>query len=199
MRVPLFFEMNHKKIVIIGGGKVALRKVRKLVEYGADIYCISTTFLPEFDALKGIYRIEHSYATEYIEGALFVIAATSDKEINYEVWLDCKEEKILCCVADRPELSDVIFPASFHRGELTLAVGTEGNSPILAKNILEDLKQRYDESYKERVALLGLIRRWIIENERDEDNKKQLLQDIIDYDLTELHGLYRAMTKEEEI
>lgn len=185
---PIMLNLKDKKIVIIGAGKVALRKLQKLIEYDGHLTVVSPEIKKEFYNYKDeINIIKDKYKKEYILNSLLVIAATNDKSLNEKISNDCKDENILCnSITNRD--SDFIVPSSIKRGDLTISISTNGKSPSLAKKIRRELSEKYDKEYIEYLKLLDNIRKLVIEKCNDENKRKEILNEIIDLSLDDLKG-----------
>lgn len=158
---PVFLNIMGKRCVVIGGGKVALRKVKRLFECGADVTVISPR--PHFDitrlaAKRAIHLIQREYKLEDLKKAAIVMACTDDKDLNRKVADQAKKRKLLVNVADDPESSDFIIPSSFRRGKLTVAVSTSGVSPALSRKIRTKLQKSFGEEYASLLPLIGEVR-----------------------------------------
>jgi len=184
MMTPLLFNLKNKKVLVVGGGKVATRRIGTLFENGAQVVCVS----PQFSNClvktqdEGLTLVKGSYDSDQLEGIDLVVTATNSEAINAQVRKDCRRLGIWCNRVDNPDDSDYIFPSVIRRGDLTLSVCTEGASPFLTKAIVKDLSQRYDESYIERTALLRECRKRILEKGQD----TQILKDLSDCTIEEL-------------
>jgi siroheme synthase-like protein len=155
---PIFLNLRGKKCVVIGGGHVALRKVKMLLEGGANVFVISRTSHPEITKLskrKTIHLIQRDYKAGDLKNAVITLACTNVKEVNRKVAVEAKKTDVLVNVADDPERSDFITPSFFKRGNLMVAVSTAGVSPALARKIRTKLEKTFGEEY---ASLLSLIR-----------------------------------------
>jgi len=158
---PIFLNISGKRCVVVGGGKVALRKVRMLLEYEARVEVISPELCSE---LKGLARdgkicaLNREYQAGDLKGATIAIAATANSDINLKVLNEAQREAILVNVVDDPEISDFIVPAYVRRGVITIAVSTSGRSPALARKIRTRLEKEFGEEYAFLVHLIGEVR-----------------------------------------
>ena len=146
---------------MIGGGEVAARKVARLLDCGAQVSVVSPELVPELAALKKEKRMEHiddEYAGEYLYGATLVIGATDDEKINATISQDAKAKGIPVNIVDDPQKCDFILPSLVERGDLTIACGTGGNSPALARHLREELEAAYGEEYVTLLNILGQLR-----------------------------------------
>jgi siroheme synthase-like protein len=158
---PVSLNIQGKRCVVIGGGKVALRKVKMLLDCRANVSVISPKPHPDIAKLskeRAIHLIQRDYEAQDLKGAVIAIACTDVKEVNRKVADEAKKTRILVNVADDPELSDFIIPAFFRRGNLTFAVSTSGVSPALARKIRTKLEKSFGEEYASLLSLIGEVR-----------------------------------------
>jgi siroheme synthase-like protein len=158
---PIFLNLHGKKCVVVGGGKVALRKVTTLLDCGADITVISPKPHAEISKLfknKAIRLVRRNYGPGDLRRAALSIAATHVKEINRKVAEESKKHGTPVNVVDDAELSDFIIPSSFRRGDLSVAVSTSGMSPALAKKIRAKLEKNMGIEYAYLLSLIAEIR-----------------------------------------
>jgi precorrin-2 dehydrogenase/sirohydrochlorin ferrochelatase len=158
---PIFLNLRGKKCVVIGGGHVALRKVKMLLEAGANVFVISRTSHPEITKLskrKAIHLIQRDYKAGDLKNAVITLACTDVKEVNRKVALEAKKADVMANVADDPERSDFITPSFFKRGNLIVAVSTAGVSPALARKIRTKLEKTFGKEYASLLSLIGEVR-----------------------------------------
>lgn len=158
---PIFLNIKGKRCVVIGGGEVALRKVKMLLECEADITVISPEFHQEISRLskeKEIHLIQREYKAGDVKDAMIAIVCTDMKKVNRKVVDEAKKAGVLVNVADNPESSDFITPSFFRRGNLTVAVSTAGVSPALARKIRTKLEKDFGEEYASLLSLIGEVR-----------------------------------------
>jgi len=158
---PMFLNISGRRCVVIGGGKVALRKVRTLLEHGASIEVISPDLCPELIELaeRGqIHTSRRHYQPGDLQKALIAIAATDNGDINRQVVKEARKEAVLVNVADDTENSDFIVPSYARRGGITMAVSTAGKGPALARKIRTRLEKELGDEYAPLVHLIGEVR-----------------------------------------
>lgn len=158
---PVFWDITGKKCVVIGGGEVAARKVERLLACGAKVCVVSPDLIPELADLKADRRIDHihaEYAAPYLSGAALVIGATDDEQTNAAISRDARTSRIPVNIVDDPLKCDFILPSLVERGDLTIACGTGGNSPALARQLREELEGVYGEEYATLTHILGQLR-----------------------------------------
>jgi precorrin-2 dehydrogenase / sirohydrochlorin ferrochelatase len=158
---PVFWNITGKKCVVVGGGEVAARKVARLLDCGAKVCVVSPDLVPELAEEKREGRIHHiddEYAGQYLDGAMMVIGATDDEKTNAAISQDAKARGIPVNIVDDPQKCDFILPSLVERGDLTIACGTGGNSPALARRLREELEAAYGEEYATLLNILGQLR-----------------------------------------
>ena len=158
---PVFLNIREKRCVVVGGGEVALRKVKVLLEYGADVMVVSPSACSELGVLADEQKIEillRRYRTADLEGAFIVIAASDERDVNQAITSDAKRQKILVNVVDDPAGSDFIIPSSMSRGDLAVAVSTGGKSPALARKLKNELELYFGEEYIVLTELVAEVR-----------------------------------------
>ncbi|MCQ6275189.1 NAD(P)-binding protein [Bacillus sp. V3B] len=177
---PINLRLDGKKAVVIGGGKIAQRKVVGLMEARADITVIS----PELtDQLKGYAQAgvitwkKKAFSARDIQDAFLIIAATNQPEINLSVQKAAEPNQLISLV-DHPEESNFILPSVVKRGRLSIAVSTSGASPTLAKKIKQEIADRYGSEYTEYVDFLFTSRKYILQEIEDPELKQTLLSTI---------------------
>ncbi|MCH4567142.1 NAD(P)-binding protein [Bacillus sp. ES1-5] len=178
---PLTVRVEKKRVVVIGGGKVAGFKIIPLLKQGADIIVIS----PELDANlvklveeKQIRWYQREYEKSDIQGAFLVVAASGDAVLNEQVAEDSTENQLVNVITN-PESGNVHFPAAIHRGLLNVAVSTGGASPKLAKKIRDDIANKYDEAYEPYLDFLYEVRIKVKELQIEKRERNILLQEVL--------------------
>jgi precorrin-2 dehydrogenase / sirohydrochlorin ferrochelatase len=158
---PVFLKIHKKRCVVVGGGRVALRKVRMLLDCGGEVKVVSSSFhfnLLRLAEKKAIRLIQRDYKPGDLTGAAIVIAATDKREINRRVAEEAERAGGLVNVVDDPEPSSFILPSYFREGDLTLAVSTGGKSPALARKIKTELQKEFGKEYITLLMLIGGVR-----------------------------------------
>jgi precorrin-2 dehydrogenase / sirohydrochlorin ferrochelatase len=183
---PVMMNLEGKKVLVIGGGRVALRKIKSLLESGASVAVISPKLETELQDLAKQARIEwiserfdESLVDGYPDAAL-VFGTTDNREVNVRVHRICINRKIPCNIADVPDLCTFIVPAVITQGDLMIAVSTGGSSPALARRIREDLEERFGPEYAEMTRLMGELRKLVLAIGMPSEENKKLFTEIVD-------------------
>ncbi len=126
--------------MVVGGGAVANRKARKLLQARAEVVVISPEVRPEIESMAAeVHR--RRYEVGDLEGAYLAFTATDSREVNAAVAREARERGIPINVADRPSEGDFALPSTLRRGRLQVAVSTGGASPALARRIRQELEE----------------------------------------------------------
>jgi uroporphyrin-III C-methyltransferase / precorrin-2 dehydrogenase / sirohydrochlorin ferrochelatase len=158
---PLFADLRGRRVLVVGGGEVAARKVRLLREAGARVDIVARDVLaPELRELIGaasVRRLAQEFDASQLDGATLVIAATSDAVLNGQVAAAARAKGMLCNVVDDAERSGFIVPAIVDRSPLVIAISSGGAAPVLARLVRERIESLLDESVG---ALARLLEAW---------------------------------------
>ena len=139
---PFFVELAGASGLVAGGGKVALRKVEKLLPYGPRLTVIAPRIDEKILAMPGVVCLRRAFEPADLEGKDFAVAAAGDREVNHRISRLCREKKIPVNVVDNKEASSFLFPSLIKRGELSVGISTGGSSPSAAIY----LKERFAEA-----------------------------------------------------
>ena len=152
---PVFLDLRGRQCLVVGGGTVARRKVEALVEAGAEV----TVVAPRVEQMPESVRVvRRPFQPNDLDGAVFVIAAADDAEVNALVSREAQSQRIWVNVVDDTALCSAILPAVLRRGSLRIAISTAGASPVLARRLRERLEHDYGPEYGDLVDLLRSLR-----------------------------------------
>ncbi|NOX96779.1 MAG: bifunctional precorrin-2 dehydrogenase/sirohydrochlorin ferrochelatase [Nitrospirae bacterium] len=186
---PVCLKLEGKKCVVVGGGRVAERKVASLLSCGALVQVISPVLTSRLSQLVKKGRIEHvkdDYKPKFLSGSLIVIAATDDEKINNRIASQAGKRGILVNVVDSPEECTFIVPASLKRGDLSISIFTNGLSPALSGKIRQQLEEKYGREYGEFLKIMARLRPKVLREVRDPRKRKQIFRSLVESDILEL-------------
>ncbi len=178
---PVNLYLKNKLCVVIGGGKVAERKVENLLKVQAEIKIISPDLSPRLKKLAQegkIYWERRTYQKGDLDSAWLVIAATDNPEVQKQVYEEAEKRHIFCNIVDVPELCSFIVPSVIRRGALTIAISTSGASPAVAKRIREILENLIGEEYEFYLELMKNLRDQILMSKLSQEEKEKKLQKL---------------------
>lgn len=176
--MPIFLDIECKKVVVIGGGRAALIKIRSLIDFNADIHVIANDICNEISELEKLGKITvcvKDFSECDLDGAFIVIAA-ADSQTNKSVYEAASIKKILCHSVNRSLKCDFIFPSHKVCGDITVAVSTNGKYPLIAKKICDNI----DLSVNEKLDYFEKIRNIIISKVKEKEKRRFILKNIID-------------------
>ncbi|NOQ65915.1 MAG: bifunctional precorrin-2 dehydrogenase/sirohydrochlorin ferrochelatase [Desulfobacterales bacterium] len=185
---PICLDLEAHHCVVVGGGRVAERKVLGLLSCRAQVSVISPLLTNELHlqhANGTILWIDREYRQGDLAGAFLVIAATDDEETQKQVYEEADTNNLLLNVADVPHRCNFILPATARRGDLTISVSTAGKSPALARKIRMELEKRYGPEYRVLVNILGGIRPQILAFGLPQSENEELFKQLLHDDMKE--------------
>lgn len=176
---PFFVNLEGQSGLIIGGGRVALNKAKRLLDYGPRLTIVAPVTLPEFETLPGITVIHRKFDRRDLDGApAFVVAATNNREINHMVALLCRERRIPVNVVDTPEDCTFLFPALVRCGCLSVGVSTGGASPSAAAYFKEKIEEIFPQNIEEILDWLQVEREIGKRNIENVEARKDVFQSL---------------------
>jgi precorrin-2 dehydrogenase/sirohydrochlorin ferrochelatase len=183
---PINLQIADRKCIVIGGGRVAARKVATLLECGGVVEVISPELVAELRELhrqgRLIWRVR-SYQPGDLAGAFLVIAATDAEEVQAAVFDEAVAANQLINVADVPQRCNFILPAVVSRGDLVIAVSTAGQSPALAQRIKKQLAEAYGDEYATVVEIMGRLRPEVLALGLGSDRNKEIFSALLNDDM----------------
>ncbi len=162
--LPMFMKMQGRPCLVVGAGRIALEKLRVLLECGAEVRVIAPEALPEVKqmAVEGrICFIRKEYSDSDLEGATVIIAATNNPELNHKVYAEAVSRGRLVNVVDDPEYCDFYFGSIVRRGALQVAISTTGESPAFAQQLRAEIDEALPADTGSWLARVGELRRHI--------------------------------------
>jgi len=171
-------DLEGRSVLVVGGGKVALEKVRGLLECGGKVTVVAPLLEPELHDLD-VEVLRRRYRESDLDGRFLVIAATSTPAVNRRVYADAEARSLLCNVADVPELCTFILPAVLRRDPIAVAVSTGGASPALAQRIRDDIDDLIGSEHVELARRLRAIRPWVKQNYATYDERRRFFADLV--------------------
>lgn len=178
-RYPISLDLSQKICLVVGGGPVAERKVKSLLECGALVRVVSPEITPGLENLADEGRIDcrrRQFRPPDLEGVFLVIGSTNQEIVNRQVAEEGTARNLLVNIVDDPRKGNFFVPSIVKRGSLTIAVSTDGKSPMLARKIREELEVIYGPQYQEYLDLVGKLREDVIRNVQDPEKKREILE-----------------------
>jgi precorrin-2 dehydrogenase/sirohydrochlorin ferrochelatase len=137
---PVFLDLKDRPVLVVGAGKVALRKTRGLLEAGARITVVAPECEPEFEDLP-VRLVRRRFRASDLANVLLVFAATDDRLTNHRISIAAKGKGVFANIADSAEECGFLVPARLHRGDVHIAISTGGESPRLTAELRKKLEE----------------------------------------------------------
>jgi uroporphyrin-III C-methyltransferase/precorrin-2 dehydrogenase/sirohydrochlorin ferrochelatase len=180
---PVFFDIAGQKVLVVGGGEVALRKVSLLERAGALVTVVAPEIVAQFmeRVARGSVKLNlREFAADDLDGARLVIVATSRRAVNRWIANLCDSRGIPVNVVDDREASRFIMPAIIDRDPVMIAISTGGASPVLARRLRERLEALVPKRIGEFATWLKTMRRAARRGLRGTDARRRFFEALVD-------------------
>jgi precorrin-2 dehydrogenase / sirohydrochlorin ferrochelatase len=178
---PMFMKLEGRSCLVVGAGTIGEPKISSLIAAGASIRVVAphaTAAVAEWAQTRAITWEARTFNGADLDGTFMVIAATNSRDVNAVIFHEARERNILCNVVDDPEYCDFYYPAVVRRGDLQLAISTNGQSPALAQRIRRELEIQFGPEYGEWLEELGRKRQQLFASKIDPDERRHLLHEL---------------------
>lgn len=185
---PIMVDLTEKEVLVVGGGPVAGRKIKTLLEYGAVVNVVSKELSPEIkDFIDGgrARYLGEEFSLVFLKDKFLVIAATDDEELNHRISRAAEEKGMLVNAVDQPADCNFIVPSIIKKGDLIVAVSTSGRSPAFAKKIRKQLTEYFGDEYELFLRLMGKIRNEVLASGSDQKENSRIFHMVVDSGLFE--------------
>lgn len=179
---PMFLKLENAPCLVAGGGAVALRKVKTLLSFGAEIMLVAPEIAPELEKFPRVHLVKRRFCPEDLEGMTLAVAATDEADVNREIARLCRDRQIPVNVADQPEEGTFVFPAVLQKGSLTIGVSTGGASPaaaVFVKEKIASVLPGEDKHFQKILDYLAKMRP-VVKQEVAEPHRKALFLRLFD-------------------
>jgi siroheme synthase-like protein len=137
---PIFLDLKDRPILVVGAGKIALRKTRGLLEVGARVTVIAPECTEEFESLP-VRMVRRRFRASDLTGAMLVFAATNDRLTNHRIAIAAKGRGVFANIADSADECDFVVPARVTRSGVQVAISTGGENPRLSAELRKKLEE----------------------------------------------------------
>jgi len=162
---PMFVKLAGRPCLVVGAGVVGTSKIEGLLAAGASIRVVApeaTADVREWSRTGRISWLERGFEPHDLDGTFLAVVATPSRDLNARIFDEANRRGVLCNVVDDPPLCDFYYPAVVRRGDLQIAISTNGRSPALAARLRRDLEQQFGAEYSVWVEELGREREKIL-------------------------------------
>ena len=177
---PFYIDIENKNCVIVGGGKIALHKLKKIIPFNPKITVISPKICDEIKDF-GVEIKYRCFTDSDIKNAFIVISATDDEKLNAHIFELCKAENILVNTVDDKSKCGFIFPSIIKKDDITIGITTSGQSPLYAKYLREKIEDVLECINPQIIDILSKYRPIIKEKINSEHLRKKANQQILDF------------------
>jgi siroheme synthase-like protein len=175
---PAFLRLQKRLVVVIGGGAIATEKIPALLQAGARVRVISPKVTPKIAEWVRNCQVEwlpKLFDGDDLNGALLVVAATALRDLNESVYLQADARNILCNAVDDIDHCHFYYGSIVQRGDLQIAISTNGKSPALAQRLRKELEQQFGPEYAMWLEWLGAAREVLRAQSSEPEAVKQWL------------------------
>ncbi len=175
---PAFLKLHSRRVLIVGGGAIAAQKIPSLLESGAQVHVIAPKLAPPLVELVRSRQIDwcpKPFEPADLDGAFLVIAATSLRDLNESVYREADRRNILCNAVDDVEHCHFYYGSIVQRGDLQIAISTNGKSPALAQRLRKELEAQFGPEYACWLDWLGAARDTLRAQSGDPETTKRWL------------------------
>ncbi len=183
---PVSLDVNHKPVLVVGGGDVGTRKVLTLVECGAHVTLVSPDATQKLVQLATSGRIEwkrRTYRVSDLTGIFLVIGAANNEPANRQISIQAQQLNLLCNIADKPKACNFILPSIVRRGDLLISISTSGTSPAFAKQLRKEFEKQFGNEYADFLKLMGAIRKKLLAQAHKPETHKPLFKSLLQNNL----------------
>jgi len=174
--LPINLSIRNRRVLVVGGGNVALRKVDTLLDYDADITVVAPEPISKIDYYASKDRLalhRRPYQSPEAGDYDLVISASDDPAVNHEVYDDCNSAGVLVNIVDNPPLCTFTFPATVRRDCLSLAISTDGKAPFLAAHLRLILEEFFPQHWN-KIARLAAEYRKMVQTRWGDDHDRRM-------------------------
>ena len=178
---PMFLKLAGRRCLVVGAGLVGEPKIASLIDTGASIEVIAlqaSAAVHDWAKAGKLTLALRAFSADDLNGVFLAVVATASRSLNSSIYYEAQRRGVLCNVVDDPEYCDFYYPAVVRRGDLQIAISTNGQSPSLSQRIRQQLEKQFGPAYAQWVAELGETRKRILASALDSQRKRQLLHSL---------------------
>src|SRR5579862_5494963 len=179
--LPIFVNLENRRVLLVGAGNVALEKIGTLLKTGPRLRVVAPRILPEVYRLAHegkLELVERAFVPEDLDGQFLVITATDSAEVNHAVYREAVGRNIPCNSVDDIPNCDFFFGSVVSRGDLQIAISTAGESPAVAQRLRREIDEQLPRGLGEWLVRLGKLRREVLETHPRGEERRLLLHEL---------------------
>jgi precorrin-2 dehydrogenase len=178
---PIFLKLEGRRCLVVGAGTIGEGKIRGLLQAGASVEVVAPWAIPQIRAWSDngvlVWKARVFEASD-LDHVSIVVAATPSREVNTRIFQEARLRNVLCNSVDDPENCDFYYPAVVQRGDLQIAISTNGRSPALAQRLRQELEQQFGPEYEAWLEELGAARDQMFATKLDVETRRKLLHEL---------------------
>jgi precorrin-2 dehydrogenase / sirohydrochlorin ferrochelatase len=177
----MFVKLEGKPCLVVGAGKIGEPKIGGLIDTGARVQVVALEASEAVHqwARDGKITLDiRAFTSADLDRTFLAVVATASRELNSSIYREAQQRGILCNVVDVPEYCDFYYPAVVRRGDLQIAISTNGQSPSLAQKLRQQLERQFGPGYARWVTELGETRKLVLASDLDAQRKSDLLHSL---------------------
>lgn len=186
---PIFLNLHQRICLVVGGGPVAERKVKSILECEGLVRLVSpriTSALAELSAQNRLKWEARNYSELDLTGVFLAFICTDDRYLNRSIAHDCRKRMVLANVVDDPANCDFFVPSVLKRESLSVAISTEGRSPLFSRRLREELEELIPQDYGKLAEGLGRMRDYIKTLVEDTNTRQAVYRMLLQPDILDL-------------
>lgn len=178
---PIFLKLEGRRCLVVGAGSIAEGKIRGLLQAGASVEVVAPWAVPQIQEWFGQGILDwkpRNFEPNDLGEVFLVIAATPSREVNTQIFQEARLRNVLCNSVDDPENCDFYYGAVVQRGDLQIAISTNGRSPALAQRLRQELEEQFGPEYETWLQELGAARDQMFIAKLDVEARRKLLHEL---------------------
>jgi precorrin-2 dehydrogenase/sirohydrochlorin ferrochelatase len=178
---PIFLKLEGRRCLVVGAGIIAEGKIRGLLQARASVEVVAPRAVPQIQQWFGegvLSWKQREFEPRDLDHVSLVITATPSREVNAQIFQEARLRNILCNSVDDPENCNFYYPAVVQRGDLQIAISTNGRSPALAQRLRRELEQQFGPEYETWLQELGEKRDQLFATNLDAEARRKLLHEL---------------------
>jgi len=178
---PAFLKLEGRRVLLVGGGAIAASKIPSLLNAGARVAVVAPKLsagLAELVRDRHIAWLPKPFAPADLDGIFLVVAATNIRELNAAVFAEADRRNILCNAVDDIENCHFYYGSVVQRGDLQIAISTNGKSPALAQRLRRELQEQFGPEYAAWLDWLGAAREVLRAHNNDPETTRRFLHEL---------------------
>ena len=179
--LPIFLKLEGRRCLVVGAGTIAEGKIRGLLQACASVEVVAPRAVPQIEEWFGQGLLNwkpRNFEPSDLDRVSVVIAATPLREVNSQIFREARLRNVLCNSVDDPENCDFYYGAIVQRGDLQIAISTNGRSPALAQRLREELEEQFGPEYETWLHELGAARDQMFAAKLDVETRRKLLHQL---------------------